>query len=62
LGVNSAKIKQSGPIKAINMSVSNNGIGGGGDLEQGILICSDNNANQDKLLSQSIKIHNENSR
>ena len=59
---NSAKIKQSGPIKAINMSVSNNGIGVGGDLEPGILICSDNNANPDKLLSQSIKIHNENSR
>ena len=44
------------------MSVSNNGIGVGGDLEPGILICSDNNANPDKLLSQSIKIHNENSR
>lgn len=55
---NSAKIKQSGPIKAINMSVNNQGIG----IEPGIIISSDHNANADKLLSQSIKIHNENSR
>ena len=58
---NSAKIKQSGPIKAINMSVNNQGIGVGG-VEPGIIINSDHNANADKLLSQSIKIHNENSR
>jgi hypothetical protein len=54
---NSAKIKQSGPIKAINMSVNNQGIG----VEPGIIIQS-SDANADKLLSQSIKIHNENSR
>lgn len=42
------------------MSVSNNGISGGGDLESGIPIGSD--TNPDKLLSQSIKMHNENSR
>ena len=44
------------------MSVSNNGISVGGDVDSGIIICSDNNVNADKLLSQSIKIHNENSR
>ena len=57
---NSAKIKQSGPIKAINMSVNNHGISVGG-VDSGVVIGTDH-GNADKLLSQSIKIHNENSR
>jgi len=43
------------------MSVGNNGVGGG-DRDSGVLTGPQDHANPDKLLSQSIKIHNENSR